>query len=251
MTALKFLILEKNQFTGTIPATIGQLTLLTNLELNNNRLTGTIPSLSFFDVDDFCNLDSNCLTSSCHTPCTCSDQTSACAMIVTTLSPPATSNMTASVVTDAASSTMWVTTVRAPVGVPSVPSNTSALVGGVVGILLLLLVVAGVAFCVCRGRIAANKSSYAPPMPLGAEHAVIGAVVTASEHTRGAQNVPPSPCGATLSPSGLAVDARHEYSSTLDLPDTAPDAGYTEFVGAKELEEMNREAESTPGAQSL
>ncbi|KAI8924856.1 hypothetical protein BC831DRAFT_463464, partial [Entophlyctis helioformis] len=44
LTALQWLYLSNNQFTGSIPSTLGNLPSLTKLYLHLNQLTGTIPS---------------------------------------------------------------------------------------------------------------------------------------------------------------------------------------------------------------
>jgi hypothetical protein len=43
LNSLRYLYLNSNQLTGTIPPELGQLTNLTDISLNSNQLTGTIP----------------------------------------------------------------------------------------------------------------------------------------------------------------------------------------------------------------
>jgi hypothetical protein len=49
--------LEQNNMTGTIPASLANMTQLVRLQLDRNRLTGFVPVLPFAQYTDLCCLE--------------------------------------------------------------------------------------------------------------------------------------------------------------------------------------------------
>ncbi|XP_031493052.1 protein STRUBBELIG-RECEPTOR FAMILY 3-like isoform X2 [Nymphaea colorata] len=72
---LQRLFLSANQFTGSIPTTLGELTLLTDMSLNMNHLTGPIPDV-FQNLGGLINLDLSSNNLSDHLPATFADLSS-------------------------------------------------------------------------------------------------------------------------------------------------------------------------------